>query len=153
MNRLQTILINSGAAAWAILLAAAAAMLFLAMDREPPFVSISYVSTPAQRGGTAVINAEVRRDLRRRCSVQFSRFMVDAAGTRWEVTPLTTVTAQGLRVFDAASTDRLRVPVNVPLGAAPGRATLITPLAYRCNVMHDFFPIDVVLSYQFEVLP
>lgn len=153
MTRFQNLLINSGALAWVILLASMAALLFLGLDRAPPFESLSYTAQPARRGETAVIAAEVRRDLRRNCSVKFSRFFVDASGARWEVTPLTTVTAQGLRVFDAASASRLRVPVHVPTGAAPGPATLIVPLAYRCNVVQEFFPIDVVLSYQFEVLP
>lgn len=153
MTRFQTLLINSGAAAWFILLSSIAALLWLSLDRAPPFESISYTAQPARPGQTAVITAEVRRDLRRNCSVKFSRFFVDAAGTRWEVTPLTSVTAKGLRVFDDASEDRLRVPVPVPVGAAVGRATLIIPLAYRCNVVHEWFPIDVVLSYEFEVLP
>lgn len=157
MTRFQNWLINSGAGAWVTLLLSALGLLVMGLvmglDREPPFESLSYVAEPAKPGQTAAISATVRRDLRHDCSVRFSRFFVDAAGTRWEVTPLTTVTPKGLRAFDAASEDRLRVPVPIPMGAAPGPATLIIPLAYRCNVVHELFPIDVVLTYNFEVLP
>ena len=153
MTRVQNWLIHSGAAAWAILIASGLALLFMGMDRAAPFESLSYTATPAKPGATAIISAHVRRDLQRSCSVRFSRFFIDSAGTRWEVTPLTTVTPKGLRAFDAASADKLRVPVHIPAGAAPGMATLIVPLAYRCNAVHEWFPIDVVLTYQFEVLP
>jgi hypothetical protein len=153
MTRVQAWLVNSGAAAWVILLSSVGALIFMGMDREPPFESLSYTATAARPGGIAVVSAHVRRDLRRDCAVKFSRFFIDAAGTRWEVTPLTAVTPKGLRAFDAASEDRLRIPVNVPPGAAPGTATLIVPLAYRCNAVQELFPIDVVLTYQFEVLP
>lgn len=153
MTRLQTWLLNSGAAAWALLLASALGLLVMHLDRAPPFVSLSYTAAPAKPGGTALIEAQVHRDLRRNCSVKFSRFFIDSAGTRWEVTALNTVTPKGLRAFDLASASRLRIPVPVPVGASPGMATLIIPLAYHCNVVQELLPIDVVLTYQFEVLP
>lgn len=153
MTRFQNWLINSSVVAWAILVASALALLVMALDRAPPFESLNYIATAAKPGATAIITADVRRDLRRACSVRFSRFFIDAAGIRWEVTPLTSVTPNGLRAFDAASAARLRVPVYIPPGASPGTATLIIPLAYRCNVAQELFPIDVVLTYQFEVLP
>ena len=153
MTRFQNLLINSGAAAWLLLLSSVAELVFMGLDRKPPFESLSYTAIPAKRGETAAIVAEVKRDLRRACSVKFSRFFVDSSGTRWEVTPLTTVTAQGLKVFDKASASKLQIPIHIPTGAAPGKATLIIPLAYRCNVVHEWFPIDLALSYEFEVLP
>lgn len=153
MSRLQTWLINSGAAAWLLLLMSALATLMMALDRDPPFRSISYTAQSARPGGVAMIDAVVQRDLARSCSVRFSRFFIDSTGARWEVAALTSVTANGLRAFDAASANRLRLPVPIPAGAAPGPATLVIPLAYRCNMVHELSPIDVVLTYDFEVLP
>ena len=140
-------------AAWIVIFMSAAGFIVMALDRSPPFQSISYVSTPAKAGGTAYIDAKVSRDLTRRCDVSFSRFFIDKSGTRWEVTPMTYVSAKGLQSFDTASKDRLRLPINIQPGASVGPAKFIVTLAYTCNVLHNIWPIDVVLEYDFEVLP
>lgn len=153
MTVLHRWLLNSGFIAWALLLASLVAAGIMAADRSPPFQLVSYSAAPAQRGSLAFIDSEVRRDVTRPCSVKFSRFLIDAAGTRWEMLPLSAITADGLRAFEAASPNRLRFPAEIPRAAAVGPATLITSLAYRCNVVHDIWPIDLVLAYKLEVLP
>lgn len=146
-------LLNSGFIAWALLLVSFIAAGIMAADRSPPFRLVSYVATPAQRGGLAFVDAQVQRDVARPCAVKFSRFLIDAAGTRWEMVPLSAITADGLRAFEHSSPSRLRFPVEIPRAAAVGPATLLTSLAYRCNVTHDIVPIDVVLSFSLDVLP
>ena len=153
MTLLHRWLLNSGVVAWALLVASVIAAGVMAADRTPPFRLINYAATPAPRGGLAFIDAQVHRDVRRSCAVKLSRFLIDAAGTRWDMVPLSAIAADGLRAFEAASPSRLRFPVEIPRAAAVGPATLLTSLAYRCNVTHDIVPIDVVLSFWLDVLP
>ena len=153
MTTIQGLMHRYLGAAWLILFLSSAGLVWMALDRDPPFVSLSYTATNARPGEMAQIDAVVRRETWRKCDVEFSRFFIDAAGTRWEITPYTYVTAKGLGSFETLSPDRLRLPIPIPAGAAPGPAVAVIPLAYRCNIVHTLAPIDVVLEYKFEVLP
>lgn len=139
--------------AWLTIAVSSAGALGMLLQRDPPFKSLSYTSTPGYRSGVAFIDAAVARDIDRGCSVAFSRAFVDAKGARWDILARTTATAKSLREFNAASPNTLRIPVAVPSEAAVGPAVLIISLEYVCNPMHVLWPIDVVLSYRFEVLP
>jgi hypothetical protein len=140
-------------AAWAIIMFSVSAVVWMALDRDPPFVSLSYTATNARVGETAMIDAVVVRETWRKCDVEFSRFFIDSAGTRWEVTPYTYITAKGLSSFENRSPERLRLPIQIPMEAAPGPAVFIIPLSYQCNIVHRAFaPIDITLEYKFEVL-
>ena len=57
-------------------------------------------------GALLRVDAAVRRDLSRDCSVQFSRHILDAAGVRWNVQELTGMSAEALR--------QLGLPYSVP---------------------------------------
>ena len=153
MTTLQGLMHRYLGAAWLLLVLSAGGLALLALDRSPPFESLSYTAMNARPGSTAYIDAVVQRDKDRLCDVTFSRFFIDAKGTRWEVTPYTHLTAKGIAKFDEASQNRLRLPIPVPALAAPGPATFIVSLDYRCNITHWLTPIDVVLVYKFEVLP
>ena len=98
MTALHRWLLNSSVVAWAMLVASVIAAGVMAADRTPPFRLINYAATPAPRGGLAFIDAQVHRDVRRPCALKFSRFLIDAAGTRWDMVPLSAISNLPLRL-------------------------------------------------------
>lgn len=98
---------------WVLILAISGAQVaWWALDRRPPFETISVTAQPVRPGGILLIDGKVRRDLDRDCSIVASRYMLDARGTRHEIMGLTTMTPEALRKMDAAA------PGEVHLGAA-----------------------------------
>ena len=124
-----------------------------AFDRHPPFAIIGPVmARNAPPGGTAYFVADVRRDLDRDCSVRFSRYLIDGAGVRHDfaVDPRV-MTADGLRAMDTLMAGKLRLAVEIPRGANPGRATYTTELIYVCNPLHKWWPIEVSMPLRFVI--
>lgn len=123
-------------------------------DYMPPFAVLGYTARPAHAGDMTLIEADVRRDLERRCSVTFSRVFFDSVGTRFELTDgAQTMNALALEAFNKISPDRLLLKFPIPKGASAGTGSVMTTLDYVCNPMHQFHPIPLVLTMYVEVLP
>lgn len=138
-----------------IVLACALQVLWWVFDTSPPFELVSYTATAAQPGGVTRIEAVVKRDLARDCSVTFSRHMFDATGVRFDLSGQQMMSASALKTLNEISPDKLRLNIAVPAIAAPGRALVTTVLEYRCNPWQESIgrPIRVEMKNYFEVLP
>ena len=137
--------------AWALLLAIAIGAAALMLDRRPPFTITSYETNSPRAGGILMVNANVARELERRCSVTFSRYMVDSSGLRADLMPDFTMTAQALEELDHATPGRLLLDIHIPDYVSAGPAVLVTPLEYRCNPWHSLMPIETTMVIKFEV--
>ena len=125
---------------------------YWAVDRSSPFKLISYTTTSAPPGGSALVVAKVRRDLARDCSVVFSRHMFDASGARFDIVSGQFMSAYALRLMDALTPNELRLRVDVPASAAPGLAHVFSTLEYSCNPFHRAFaPIEVTMELDFII--
>jgi hypothetical protein len=104
-------------------------------------------------GGVLRIEAKVRRDLSRKCSVQFSRHIFDSQGTRHDISAETMMTFAALQGLEQVTPGRLVLAVHLPPHIALGKARLVTPLIYQCNVWHSVKPIETTMVVDFEVAP
>ena len=138
---------------WLILALSALGGVYLSNDNTPPFVLRGYTVFNAPAGHVAFINGNAARDLKRDCSVKFSRFLMDSQRIRHEISSESTMSAEALRAMDREMGGALRLSIRIPPDAATGPASLMTVLRYRCNAIQEFWPIDVLLEMQLEVLP
>lgn len=138
-----------------IVLVCLAQVVWWVFDTTPPFSVLSYTSTPTRAGGSTRIEAIVKRDLGRDCSVIFSRHLFDASGVRFDITGQQMMSASALKTLNEISPDKLRLNIAVPAIAAPGRALVTTVLEYRCNPWQESIgrPIRVEMKTYFDVLP
>lgn len=127
-----------------------AVLVVLALDREPPYRILSWEPMSARAGQSLEIRASVWRDTERRCSAAFSRYIFDSRGRRFDLGNSET-SAELISAMERTSPGRLNVVVSVPDGVAPGRAEMVTVLAYRCNALHYLFPIEVTTRAPFTV--
>ena len=126
---------------------------FWTFDRHVPFEMYRYTTVPAKPGGTLYIQAEVRRDLHRNCSVSFSRVMYDVKGVRFWESPETYINPKGLADMDLQMKGDLFLALPVPLNAPVGPMTISTYLKYKCNPIHSFWPIETTININTNVLP
>ena len=123
-------------------------------DRDSPFSIVKYVEPdPAKAGDTIVFSMPVKRDVDRGCSTHFSRYMIDSANVRHDYGGTQFMSSDSIKAMDKAMGPWVRLAVQVPAGAKPGRAVLVTELEYQCNPMHALWPINVTLYSPLEVLP
>jgi hypothetical protein len=115
-----------------VLLVAVVMVVIQAMDRHPPFEVLSVEPVSARAGEVVTITAKVRRDTDYPV-VMFSDAMIDNMHRM----------APGV----------LRVSIVVPSNAAPGAASLVSVLRYRCNRTHALWPIEVTTELPFTVAP
>ena len=146
MSRLNPLL-------WLLMALSAVGGGYLSMDNTAPFVLRGYTVFNAPAGQVAFINGNTSRDLKRDCSVSFSRFLMDSQRIRHEIASDSHMTAEALRAMDREMGGALRLSIRIPPDAATGPAKLMTVLRYRCNAVQEFFPINVLLEMQMEVLP
>ncbi len=137
----------------ALLVIVAAHLAIWSADREPPFHLIEAHSKPVKAGENTTIKALVKRDLSRKCSVTYSRVFYDGVGTRHDLmdTPQKT-NAKGIEDLDRRGPNELRYGVEIPSAAVKGPGTVVTFLDYECNPIHKYYPIQVVMSVNVEVL-
>ena len=127
-------------------------LVFWAQDNAPPFELKNYTVQNSHPGGTIIIRANVVQHLERKCSVEYSRVLVDAFDVR-HPRDQTSLTAEGLADLDRANPGRLYTPVVVPVGTAIGPARVVVPQRYECNPWHRYFPLTVITKFNVEVLP
>lgn len=117
-------------------------------DRDPPVIMTKQPTTETPRvhvGGTFVASYEFFRH--KSCYTSVSRFITDAANTRFVVPSLDFV--QGAL---PVGHDKARVPVVIPQTATPGPATYRTVNCYYCNPFHNIMPVCAPpRDIQFEI--
>ena len=112
-----------------------------------------YTVFNASRGETAYVNATVKRDVGRDCTVNFVRYLIDANKARHDIGGTQYMTAAALQQMERDMPDSLRLAVRIPADVPVGPATLVTALEYRCNPLHALWPMDVLLEMKLKVLP
>jgi hypothetical protein len=133
------------------LIALGVAAIVLALDRRVPFSVVSVEPAYARPGQIVVIRATVHRDTKRECSAEFTRYVFDAARTRWYLDSGQASPAL-IETLEERSPGHLAVAFRVPEDAAPGGGTLETVLDYRCNKVHYLWPVQVTTALPFTVL-
>lgn len=122
-------------------------------DRTPPFELLNYTAIPARAGQVLHVDGPVRRDVDRMCSVEFSRAIYSADGTRIFDGKKSTMNSKALSLMDKQMAGRFKVDYDIPPTAKPGPITVVTNLDYECNPSHQIWPIEVVVVIKSEVLP
>lgn len=135
-----------------ILFLAALLVLYYAADRSPPFAVIATEPAEAQAGSHITIRAKVVREVERGCNADFSRFVFDARGVRFDL-GISSASAETIARMERYSPGVLAVSFQVPPTAAPGPATLTTVITYQCNRVHNLWPIQVTADMPFTVSP
>jgi hypothetical protein len=135
-----------------LLLLAFVVVLAQAADRDPPFQILSVEPAHARPGEVVIINARVWRDNSRNCSATMSRSMFDSSLARYDY-PVAVFSDQLIDAMETKTPGQMRVALVVSAQATPGPADLVSVLAYRCNRVHAFWPIEVTTHMPFEVRP
>jgi hypothetical protein len=133
------------------LIALGVAAIVLALDRRVPFSVVSVEPAYARPGQIVVIRATVHRDIKRKCSAEFTRYAFDAEWPRWYLDSGQAGPAL-IETLEERSPGQLAVAFRVPDDAAPGVGTLETVLGYRCNKVHYLWPVQVTTAIPFTVL-
>ena len=148
----NAVIVHTRKVAEVIIIAALCMVVYYAIDREPPFAVLSVMPAEARPGEYITIEAKVRRDTWRKCDAEFSRYLHDASGARFDLGHSIT-SAEMIGKLESASPGVLRVSVLLPASMAPGPANLETVLDYYCNKVHRWIPITVTTDLPFLVLP
>jgi hypothetical protein len=150
INRVLTMVVGLGAM---LFLTFSAQIAVWASDRDAPFVVLDYHADPAKPGDTTTIKGMVRRDLKRSCSVLYSRMFIDSQGSQYELTPgVQLMNSRALTALNQRSPDLLSLSITILPKAAKGGGTAMSTLSYRCNPVHQFYPISMVVTFNVEVL-
>lgn len=121
-------------------------------DRSPPYKVLSVEPAVARPGDIVRITARVWRDMSRKCNAEFSRYMYDRDGMRFDLGH-STASWELIAGLEREYPGVLKVAVQVPLTMLPGRARVQTSLAYACNPAQALWPIEVTSDLPFTVLP
>ena len=139
---------------WLLIILGIVQIIVWSLDRTPPFQVLSYTTEPAKAGGTVLLYADVWRDTTRNCSLEFSSYIYDSIGTRWDYEGVQLVTAEGMTALEAKTPGKLFRKMRIPENMAAGPASIQTYMSYRCNPLQDLVrPIQVSTEFLFEVLP
>ena len=140
-------------AAWFLLLFFIATTGLMLADRDPPFAVLSVEPAAAKPGQYVWLRAKVRRDVDRRCSAAFSRYIFDANGERVADLGDSRMSHEGIAELERLTPGRMAVRIQVPPDMDAGEAMLLTSIAYACNQAHQWLPIHVTTRLPFTVLP
>jgi hypothetical protein len=127
-------------------------LLWLALDRRPPLEIVQVYPTEAHPGEQVLLTAEVRRQNLRHCAADVSRYVVDGEGIRWDE-PSKTVPAGAIHRLMERGPETLRIPLGIPLQAAPGYGQAVADIEYRCNITHAVIPIHAAMATPITILP
>lgn len=134
------------------LIAGLMAIAWFAADRAPPFALVAVDPAIGSPGAYLTIHATVKRDPTRECSAEFSRFIFDAAGARYDL-GANIASAEMIRAIELKHPGRMLVTIKLPENIQAGLARMTTVLEYRCNKIHRLWPIEVTTNMPFTVLP
>lgn len=112
--------------------------------KEPPPVTYSQrkVLTPVVPPG-GELQIRISSDVAKKCNATVYRSIVDSSSVKTEYSS----------VFRPTETD-YTVKVTIPLGAAPGPAFYSARLEWKCNIVQQWFPQEVIQrNIYFEIAP
>ena len=135
-----------------ILMLAAMLVLYYAADRDPPFRLISSAYAEGRAGEDIKISNVVHRDITRNCNTEFTRYVFDSAGARYDLGQAKASAAMIARM-ERITPGSLVVSLKIPATAVPGPATLQTVVYHYCNRVHALIPIETTVEMPFTVLP
>lgn len=140
---------------WIVLLSVSVAQVaYWWFDRAPPFSVTSYSVAPVYQGGYIHIDAIVKRDLTRECSVTLSNNLYDSSGSWYVLEPPVRLQHGTIAAVDRKTPGRMVRNMPLPEGVAVGPAALVSSMAYECNLLQELVrPISVQIEFPFEVLP
>ena len=121
-------------------------------NRSPPFMILSVDPATGRPGDYIRIYASVWRDPMRRCSTEYSRYLFDRDGMRYDLGN-SSLSSDAIAHLERITPGRMAVAVQLPAGLLPGRAKIQTALSYACNPAQKWLPIDVLTELPFNVLP
>lgn len=129
--------------------AVAAVLGTMLAERDPPVrIHSAVVATPeVATGGILEVEYNVHRD--RLCDTTFSRTWRDEDAPPNRVVQTWTLTPGG----DKLGPDTYISPSRVPDALHPGDITTTVVMSYRCNVIHDIWPITttpIVLKFKLQ---
>ena len=151
MHIANTIVVQTVRVAQVIILSAIVLVVYYATDRDPPFAVLSVDPTFARPGDYVTIRARVRRDVARRCDAEFSRYLYDSGGARFDLGH-SIASAEMIERMESVAPNTLVVSVRLPETMSPGPANMKTVLAYTCNKTHALVPIMVTTDLPFTVI-
>lgn len=125
---------------------------YYATDRDAPFEVLSVEPAEARPGDYVTIRAQVRRDEWRACSASFSRYVFASDGARFDMGS-NYASPEMVSQMQRTAPNMLAITFRVPEEMSAGRATVMTALEYRCNKVHNLWPIEVTTAMPFTVLP
>lgn len=129
---------------------------YWASDSYVPFsVTGPSEHTKAVPGESVTIKVPVKRDVTKKCSVLFSRYMYDSDGTYHDLMATRFQSYSGILKLNEINPNQVKFSFTVPEDATPGPATVITQLAYMCNPLQSIWPMDydMVLTINIEKKP
>ncbi len=137
------------------------AVMFVAMlfaNRAPPLVGLPHDPITVTAGQWAEISVPVMRDLSRRCSVTYTRRVVDSDGSKFDL-PSGGESPDSIRHNETQSPGRMRVMVLIPpartvgsLGIDAGPGKIITTRHWVCNPAQAIWPIEQTAQTPIYVL-
>lgn len=98
--------------------------------------------TTTYPGASTTIIVPVERDFTKPCSVLFSRYLHDSAGTYYDLMATRFISAKGIFDLGQMNPGEVKFSVKIPPEAAPGPAVVVTQLAYMCNPVQNIWPMD-----------
>lgn len=121
-------------------------------DRNPP-IKITGIqkTTRAIIGEEVKIEIPVKRDIKRNCSVLFSRYLIDSNGTYYDIMATRFLSYDGWVNMNRVNPDSIKFATEIPRKASLGPAILITQNAYMCNPLQYIWPIDVDIKTELEI--
>lgn len=122
-----------------------------AADRAPPFVLASVMVSTAAPGRTVQLEALVRREISRRCSVHYTRQIFDGAGVRHDLEGEQYNSAEAIEHMERRNPGRLLLAIAISADARPGSAALVEARRYQCNPLHALWPIEVTTVMPFTI--
>jgi len=120
-------------------------------DRTPPIEIVSSVEiTPQIKAGESFrYEQEIFRD--ELCHTVIERRLIDGANILHHFTPITREAGGTLAWPDSET--RI-ISIKIPEDVSPGQSILQVSATFRCNPVHQLWPIRIQLTdHYFEVLP
>lgn len=123
-----------------------------AINRVNPVRVVSQDHIPTGRPGEQILlTARVERDLDPQCAVDVSRVIITNNGFRFTPEEFT-YTREALAESTRIDPDKMRIAIQIPVGAPKGPATIYTTLTYHCNLLDRIWPIRTTTVLKFEVI-
>lgn len=132
----------------ALVIIQAALVVWWALDREPPFEYLDHQQVEVLDADTVRLEYQAVRH--RSCDLSASRYVTDSAGFRWYLVDQT-LRASDVKQLDFDPPGKVRLVLPIPAGARRGDMAYVAMLEYRCNPLHTYWPITVMVRVPFRI--